>query len=122
MARKYGAMKITNIVLGIAAFLFLLSLGLNAVFGFDFNKIFVVVMYGATGIYLLAQGGVKVVKKASATNIFHAISFAFGVLFVYLALIGIPILERLDVAFVTQMTGVITLIGAAIALVEVWVK
>ena len=117
--------RLTVMLLTYFWILALLAIGANNVFNLDFNDILVSVIYIAGGLWLIAQGGFKAIKaaqkKPNIANLLHIVAFAFGLLFIYVGLIGLPGFGALSLDVVAKFTGWITFIGAVVAGVEVWV-
>ena len=125
MGKKFSAGRITNLVLGNFWVLVLLVAGALAVFNVDLNNILWIVLYVSSGLWLIGQGGWKSItsvrKKASFASILHSFAFAFGLLFIYVGLINLPALSAFSVPTIANLTGWITLLGAAVGGVELWV-
>ena len=118
------------LVIGLLAMIMIVLSGLKDVFGWDLNVwFFSVTLTGMVGLFLLMQGGYKAIKKLISSHktpafsgLLHILAFAFGALFIYIAVISVPELGALSIPQIAKFTGYIKLFGGLIAMAEVFVS
>lgn len=106
----------------IASFVLLFTVGLKLLAGWSFiENLTVSILYAVVGGFLLMEGFYRV-KRYSWSNwksYFHVVTAVFGLILVYTALLNLDFLGKiLLIAPIASMTGVLSIIGALLALVE----
>ena len=117
--------QLINGVLGMVAFLLVLLAGLKTLFSWDWGAWFFMAVVLAVGIYLIIESGVKSYKTfrraigvKSGAGFIHLISFALGVLMVYIGIQMMPILGLPQLA----LNGWVLFLGGGWAILEGFIK
>jgi len=112
--------KSIKIILGLAAFLFLLVSGLTAVFGWNAMAYFTAIMAVSAGVWLITEGGLKGRKQKNYW--LHLVTAGIGFLTIYIGLITFPFLGMLTVNAIANFSGWILMLAGVFAITEIFVK
>ena len=92
--------KLSFIALNILASIILALEAINSLFKLDLNSWVMASLLIATSVWLMSQGGLKVIQKLTASTpqprgLLHVFSFAIGLVLFFIAISSFPIIGNL---------------------------
>lgn len=129
IAKKWNVSNITRAILNSVAFIFVLLIALNLLFGWDWNVYLVAVMIMAVGSYLMGVSGFKQFRtiklnlsKKNLRTVLNMATFAVGLLTLYIGVTTLPQLGILTVPVIAKFNGWILLFAGILSGIDAFNK